>query len=126
VDADSIPRILARAADLDVRELIDSSRAYQDRERTSPMVDAVRVAIGRSGHADEARATQRSASQPVTLAATRIGRPEALTRLGIVFDAQAAVADAVLAIFRADRSSPEVADRLAEPWRRVIDHAEVA
>ncbi len=126
-----IEAILERARRLsanELRRLVATSRGdggigFEDRrqvERRRRRLRAVMIAVSRSRASARAAAVQAEAVAAVRSAAAQARVPAAFGRLGTLFDAELAVADAALAVLLEDRLGAEVVALLNEPWLRAI------
>ena len=79
---------------------------------------AISIAVARSGLACQAGQLQGAAARAVLSAAARQWHTERLGPLGLLFDAELAAADAVLAVLLEDHLSKEVAELLGRPFER--------
>jgi|NGEPerStandDraft_6_1074524.scaffolds.fasta_scaffold10673_4 hypothetical protein len=130
VPADRLARIeaiLERAGTLSGTELpalvfafrIEGHAGEQDRlgsEYRRRRFRAISIAIARSGLARQAGQLQGAAASAVLSAAARQWKTDRLGPLGLLFDAQLAAADAVLAVLLEDHLSKEVAELLSQPF----------
>jgi hypothetical protein len=77
---------------------------------------AISIAIARSGLASQAGQLQAAAATAIRSAAERQWKTGMLSPLGLLFDAEMAAADAVLAVLLEDHLSREVAGLLGQPF----------
>ena len=87
-----------------------------ERERRHRRARAISVSVARSGLARRVDQVQGSAAAAVRTAAAQRGATERLGPLGLLFDAELAVADAALAILLEDHLSKEIAGLLRQPF----------
>ncbi len=124
-----IDDIIDRARQLTVDEIYRLAGAYRRADRGSPgpfagardralnRTRTIGIARDRSGRAVDARRLETLAVAAVRDAASRSGAMRVLARLGTLWDAELAVADAALSVLLADRLSEEIANELARPWQ---------
>jgi hypothetical protein len=134
VPADQLARIeviLERARRLSAPEIATLVRAFRgdgrageqgqpERERRRRRTRAISISVARSGLTRRADQVQGSAAAAVRTAAEQRGRTERLGPLGLLFDAERAVADAALAVLLEDHISKEVAGLLRQPFEVAI------
>ena len=122
-----IEAILERARQLSGAEIpVLASRGEdrageQDRltcERRRKRARAISIAVARSGLSRQAERLQAAAAAAVRSAAERNWGADRLGSLGLMFDAEMAAADAVLAVLLEDHLSEAVASLLRQPFER--------
>lgn len=124
-----VEAILDRARGLSIAEILRLAALYRnatvrpgDAPADGASLDRTRVisiAATRSGRRSLVHRLQRAAGEAVETAISSEVDTHALSRLGLLRDAELAVGDAAIALLLADRFSPLIADELAAPWRDV-------
>jgi hypothetical protein len=102
----------------------EQDRLVGERRRTRSR--AISIAIARSGLARQADQLKGAAATAVRSAAERHWKTDGLKTLGLLFDAELAAADAVLAVLLEDHLSVEMARLLSQPFERATSGAAAA
>lgn len=102
----------------------EQDRLVGERRRTRSR--AISIAIARSGLARQADQLKGAAASAVRSAAERQWKTDGLKTLGLLFDAELAAADAVMAVLLEDYLSVEMARLLSQPFERATNGAAAA
>ena len=102
----------------------EQGRLEGERRRTRSR--AISIAIARSGLARQSDQLKGAAAAAVRSAAERQWKTDGLRTLGLLFDAELAAADAVLAVLLEDHLSAEMARLLSQPFDRATSGAVAA